>query len=243
MDDPRRLSEVFVELADTLVADFDVVDFMTMLADRSVEVLGATEAGVLLADGSDRLRSVASTNETARLLDLFEVQAQEGPCLDCYRLGAPIVNHVLSEPDQRWPLFSTEARRLGFNIVHAIPMRLRGEVIGAMNIFSSNGELLDDASVAVGQALADVATIGLLQERSIREAARLTEQLQGALTSRIVIEQAKGMFAERERLDMDASFDALRTYSQVTNQKLAVVAQQLLDRTVSSETIRSRISP
>lgn len=243
MDDPHRLSEVFVELADTLVDDFDVVEFMTVLADRSVEILEASEAGVLLADPSTRLHSIASSNETARLLDLFELQAQEGPCLDCYRTGAPIVNHVLTGGDDPWPRFSAEARRLGFRVVHAIPMRLRGDVIGAMNIFSAREQLLPPATLALGQALADVATIGLLQERGIREATRLTEQLQTALTSRVIIEQAKGMLAEQAGLGMDAAFESLRTYSQVTNQKLAGVAERLLDRTLTADAIRQRIGP
>lgn len=242
MDDPHRLSEVFVELADTLVDDFDVVEFMTVLADRSVEILEASEAGVLLADPSSGLHSVASSNEAARLLDLFELQAEEGPCLDCYRTGVPIVNHVLAGDDGPWPRFSAEATRLGFRVVHAIPMRLRGDVIGAMNVFSATEQLLPPATLALGQALADIATISLLQERNLREATRLTEQLQTALTSRVTIEQAKGVLAEREQLGMEAAFEALRTYSQLTNQRLAKVAEQLLDRTLTASAIRERIT-
>lgn len=238
MDDPQRLSEVFVELADTLVADFDVVEFMTLLSVRCVEVLDATEAGVLLADPGTTLRSVASSHETARLLDLYELQAQEGPCLDCYRTGQPVVNHQLAGDEPSWPRFSAHARSLGFDTVHALPLRLRGEVIGAMNVFTAGEQHLDDSSVAVGQALADVATIGLLHQRSIREAARLTEQLQAALTSRVVIEQAKGMLAESEGVDMERAFDILRTHSQVTNQKLSLVAQLLLDRALSPGELR-----
>jgi len=241
LDDPQRLSEVFVELADTLVADFDVVDFMTLLTVRCVEVLGATEAGVLLADPGTTLRSVASSHETARLLDLYELQAQEGPCLDCYRTGQRVVNHQLAGDEQPWPRFSAHARSLGFDTVHALPLRLRGEVIGAMmNVFTVGEQHLDQAEVAIGQALADVATIGLLHQRSIREAAQLTEQLQAALTSRVVIEQAKGMLAEREGVDMELAFEILRTYSQNTNQKLSLVAQLLLDRTLSPDVLRGR---
>ena len=235
MVDQQRLGRVFVELADTLVTDFDVVEFMTMLAHRVVELLGAREAGVVLADERRLLRSVASSHESAHLLDLFELQNQEGPCLDCYRTGEPVLNHLLAPLHDRWPNFAAEARRLGFTMVHALPMRLRGEVIGAVNIFASNTAALTPSEVEVGQGLADVATVGLLQERSLREARLLNEQLQGALNSRIVIEQAKGMLAERRSIEMDAAFDILRAYARNTNQKLSAVAQALLAGTLSAE--------
>jgi GAF domain-containing protein len=239
LDDPQRLSEVFVELADTLVADFDVVDFMTVLSLRCVEVLGASEAGVLLADADARLRSVASSHESARLLDLFELQADEGPCVTCFRSGAAVVNHRLDDGEQRWPKFSGRARELGFDVVHALPMRLRGEVVGAVNVFTAGPQHLGPADVAVGQALADVATIGLLHQRTLREATRLSEQLQRALTSRVVLEQAKGMLAEQLGVDMDQAFAILRQHSQATNQKLVSVAEQLLARDLDAEELRS----
>jgi GAF domain-containing protein len=239
MADQQRLGRVFVELADTLVTDFDVVDFMTVLAHRCVELLGAREAGVLLVDGSGVLRSVASSHESARLLDLFELQNQEGPCLDCFRTGEQVRNHSLAPPDGRWPRFAAEARRLGFTTVHALPMRLRGQVIGAVNVFASDERVLTSSEVDVGQALADVATVGLLQERSLREARLLNEQLQGALNSRIVIEQAKGMLAERRNVEMDAAFDSLRTYARSTNQKLGDVAHALVAGTLAAEALTS----
>jgi transcriptional regulator with GAF, ATPase, and Fis domain len=237
MVDQQRLGRVFVELADTLVTDIDVVEFMTMLADRVVELLGAREAGVVLADERGLLRSVASSHESAHLLDLFELQNQEGPCLDCYRTGEPILNQSLAPPDNQWPKFAAEARRLGFTTVHALPMRLRGDVIGAVNIFASNATALTASQIEVGQALADVATVSLLQERSIREARLLNEQLHGALNSRIVIEQAKGMLAERRHIDMDAAFDTLRAHARSTNQKLSAVARSLLAGTLSAEAL------
>ena len=237
MADQQRLGSVFVELADTLVTDFDVVDFMTVLAHRCVELLGAREAGVALADERGLLRSVASSHESAHLLELFELQNQEGPCLDCYRTGQPVLNQSLGPPDNTWPKFAAEARRLGFTMVHALPMRLRGQVIGAVNIFASNATALTPSQIEIGQALADVATVGLLQERSIREARLVNEQLQGALNSRIVIEQAKGMLAERRGIEMDAAFDLLRTYARNTNQKLSAVARSLLAGTLSAEAL------
>jgi len=228
MTDTLRLSQVFVELADTLVTDFDVVEFLTTLADRSVELLQASEAGVLLADETDMLHSIASSNETARLLDLFELQNEEGPCLDCFRSGEQLINQSLAPPN-RWPRFSPEARRLGFTTVHALPMRLRGRIIGAVNVFATSPPVLTKSQVEIGQALADVATIGLLQERSVREARVLTEQLQSALSSRVVIEQAKGMLAERRHIDVDAAFQLLRAHARRTNQRLSVVAGAVLD--------------
>jgi hypothetical protein len=220
---------VFVELADTLVTDFDVVEFMTTLAGRSVELLRATEAGVVLADERGVLRSVASSSETARLLELFELQNEEGPCLDCFTLGTPLANVSLAPPDERWPRFSPEARRRGFSVVHALPMRLRGKVIGAVNVFGTDESSLSDEDVAVGQALADIATVGLLQERSIREARVLNEQLQGALISRVVIEQAKGVLAERNQIGMDEAFALLRRHARRSNTRLRDVAQSVVD--------------
>ncbi|MET0904384.1 MAG: GAF and ANTAR domain-containing protein [Acidimicrobiales bacterium] len=232
----QRVSEVFVELADTLVDVFDVVEFLTTLADRIAELLDASAAGVVLADESGALRSVASSNETARLLDLFELQNQEGPCLDCFRTGNPIVNASLLPPD-RWPTFGPEARRLGFHYAHAVPMRLRERVIGAVNIFTTEPTQLADPDVALARALADIATIALLQERSIREARVLNEQLQAALHSRVVIEQAKGMLAERRQIEMDAAFALLRSHARNHNQKLSDVAIALLDGTLTSESL------
>ncbi len=239
MHEQQRVTSVFVELADTLVTDFDVVEFLTMLADRCVELLHADQAGVLLADAAGRLHSVASTDESAQVLDLFELQNQEGPCLDCFRHGEPLVNKSLGDPDVEWPLFATEATRLGFRTVHALPMRLRGDIIGAVNVFSTSAEDLPAEDAALGQALADVATIGLLQERSIREALRLSEQLQSALNSRVVIEQAKGMLSERLTVPMDVAFQLLRRFSQNENIRLAVVAEALLEGDIDSEQLRT----
>jgi hypothetical protein len=216
------------------VSDFDVVEFMTTLADRCVELLGADEAGVVLADEQGILRSVASSNETARLLELFEVQNQEGPCLDCYHTGEQVLNEFLVTPD-RWPVFGPEARRLGFTVVHALPMRLRGRVIGAVNAFGSSSVELDPVDIEVGQALADVATVGLLQERTIREARVLNEQLQGALTSRVVIEQAKGVLAERHQVEMGVAFEQLRRYARRTNQRLSLVATALVKGNLAAD--------
>ncbi|MDE0805000.1 MAG: GAF and ANTAR domain-containing protein, partial [Acidimicrobiales bacterium] len=209
------------------------------LAHRCVELLHATEAGVVLADPRGVLRSVASSNEQARLLELFELQNDEGPCLDCYRTGAQTLNEVL-ETSTRWPVFGPEARRRGFAMVHALPMRLRGEVIGAVNAFADDTDPLTRYEIDLGQAFADVATVGLLQERGIREARVLNEQLQGALNSRIVIEQAKGMLAERHQIDVAEGFESLRRYARDHNLRLAEVAQALLDGTIPPQSFNTQ---
>ena len=235
MADGQRLSRVFVELADTLVREFDVVEFLTMLAHRCCELLHATEAGVILADERGVLRPVASSHETARMLELFELQNHEGPCLDCYRERRSIVNVPLAEAVERWPRFSDEAQRAGFAMVHALPMRLRDEVIGAVNVFSVDARPLTDEDIDVGQALADIATVSLLQERSIREARVLNEQLQGALESRILVEQAKGMLAERLGVDMDEAFAHLRNQARRTSTRLSHVCDAVLSGRLLTE--------
>ena len=231
----ERVNEVFVEFADTLVDDFDVVELLTTLAHRSVELLRATEAGVVLADESGMLRSIASSSETARLLDLFELQTQEGPCFDCFRSGNPVVNAALVPPD-RWPVFGPEARRLGFQFAHAVPMRLRERVIGAVNLFSTDTQLTD-ADVRLARALAGIATIAILQDRSLREARVLNEQLQLALHSRVVIEQAKGMLAERRQIEMDDAFTLLRSHARTTNQRLSDVASAIVGGSLDANTL------
>lgn len=235
MADGQRLSRVFVELADTLVREFDVVEFLTLLAHRCCELLHATEAGVILADERGVLRPVASSHETARMLELFELQNHEGPCLDSYTQRRSLVNVPLADNLDRWPRFADEARRAGFAMVHALPMRLRDQVVGAVNVFSVDTQPLTDEDVDVGQALADIATLSLLQERSIREARVLNEQLQGALESRILVEQAKGMLAERLGVDMDEAFGHLRQHARRTSTRLGEVCGAVLDGRLSTE--------
>ena len=237
MNDPQRLSQVLVDLADTLVTDFDVVEFMTTLADRYVELLVNGAAGVMLLDEREKLRAVASSNDAAGLLDLFELQQDEGPCVDCFRSGQVVANQSLDSAS-RWPGFEAEARAAGFSMVHAIPMQLRGRMVGVVNLFSIDPVELDTSELGVAQALADIATIGLLQERSLREARVLTEQLQGALTSRVVIEQAKGVLAERLQVEMDHAFTLLRTYSRTHGARLSDVARAVVERELDTSALR-----
>jgi GAF domain-containing protein len=233
---PREtlLARTLVELADTLVADFDVVDLLTRLADRCIDVLDVSAAGIMLAAPEGGLRVMASSSEAMRVLELFEIQAQEGPCLDCYRSGTPVVNQDLAAVNGRWPRFAAEALAGGFRSVHALPMRLRGTVIGALNLFHVEAHEIPDADIDAAQAFADVATIAILQHRAALEAQILNEQLNHALNSRIVIEQAKGMVSEREGLDMERSFAMLRNHARNHNLRLADVASDVIAGSLTS---------
>jgi transcriptional regulator with GAF, ATPase, and Fis domain len=229
--DGELLSETFVELTDTMVADFDVIDFLHVLTDRSVNLLDVSAAGLLLADPRGELRVVAASSEAARLLELFQLQNDQGPCLDCFRTGQPVWAGDLDAQAQRWPRFAAAARQSGFAAVQALPMRLRDQVIGALNLFRASPGTFDPGDVRIGQALADVATISLLHERSLRQSDILNEQLLTALNSRVVIEQAKGKLAERLGLDMEQAFVLLRDYARNNNLRLAELAQAFIDGT------------
>jgi GAF domain-containing protein len=234
-----RLARTLVELADTLVDDFDVVELLTLLADRCVEVLNVEAAGLMLAAPEGDLRVVASSSEEMRLVELFEIQSQEGPCPDTYRTGEPSVNQDLTADNPGWSNFAPVALKAGFRSVHALPMRLRGVTIGALNLFRTLPGELDESDVLAAQALADVATIGILQHRAAIQAHIVNEQLNHALNSRIMIEQAKGMLAERNGLDMSEAFTWLRTHARSHNLRLADVAQAVVEGTVAPGAPRS----
>jgi transcriptional regulator with GAF, ATPase, and Fis domain len=224
----QRLSRIFVEVADTLVAEFDLIEFLQMLADRAAILVNASAVGLVLANQRGQLEFMAASEESAKLLELFQIQNREGPCLDAFRSAHPVINADLRAAGGRWPRFAPRATAAGFHSVHAFPLRLRNEVIGALNIFGSGVSTLDDADVQVVQALADVATIGLLQARAIQRGEVLTEQLQGALNSRIVIEQAKGAIAQTHGTSIDEAFLAIRDYARRTNRRLSEVAHAIV---------------
>ena len=226
------LARNFVQLADTLVDDFDVVDVLTKLTDACVETLDVTAAGVMLAAPDGQLRVMASSSDPMRMLELLEVQEQEGPCLDAHRSGAGVASADLAEEERRWPIFAPEAISLGFRSAHALPLRLHGAVLGALNLFRSGVGLLGRAEVEVAQAFADVATIAILQHRAALQTQVVNEQLVLALNSRIVVEQAKGMVAERRNLDMDRSFATLRHHARNHNLRLTDLAEAVIAGTV-----------
>ncbi len=227
----RVLANAFVDMADTLVADYDVLDFLHGLAGHCVELLDVDAAGLMLADRGGTLRVAASSTEQVRLLELFELQNEEGPCLECFGRGLPVVEDDIGEDGgTRWPRFGREAVSAGFRSVLAIPMRLRDETIGALNLFRIEPGPLAQEDRSLAQALADVATIGILQERGSRRREVLAQQLQEALTSRIVIEQAKGVIAERLGVHVDEAFEQMRGYARSHGEQLSAVARRVVSR-------------
>jgi len=233
-DREQLLAETFVLLADTLVDDYDVVDLLDQLVAACVNLIGVTAAGLLLDDQRGHLAVVASSNEETRLLDVLQLQSNEGPCLDCVRVGTVVSTDDLDTERARWPVFVPAALAAGFRSVVALPLRLREQTIGGLNMFHSGTDPVAPDDRRLAQAFADVATIGILQRRSLHRSTMLAEQLQYALNSRIVIEQAKGVLAERNGLDMETAFNALRRYARNHNRKLSELALDV---------VRGRIDP
>jgi GAF domain-containing protein len=231
---PREADVVraLVEMADTLVDDYDVIDVLTGLTERCVNVLGVSAAGVMLASPEGDLRLVASSSEAMRVLEILELQAQEGPCLDAFHTGEPVKHENLRAGSGRWPSFSAAALEAGFQSVSALPLRLREQTIGGLNLFSVHVTPMDDRDLVVARAFADLATISVLQHRGATEAQLLNEQLSGALTSRIAVEQAKGVIAERAGVDMTEAFSRLRRYARTNRIRLTDVAQSAVAGTL-----------
>src|SRR6266536_2221954 len=218
-----------VEMADTLVDDYDVVDLLTGLADRCVHLLGVSAAGVMLASPAGGLGRVASSSEAMRLLELFELQQQEGPCLDAFRTGERVGHENLEAGAGRWPSFSAAARKAGFASASALPLRLREVTLGALNLLSVTRAPMEEADVIVARAFADLATLSIVQHRASAAAHSLNEQLSGALTSRIGIGQAKGVLAERAGVDLAEAFSRLRAYARKNSLRLTDVARAVID--------------
>lgn len=229
----ERVSAAFVRITNTLVADFDVLALLHALVEASVDLLDAAAAGLLLADPHGELQVLASTSERSQLVEILQLQAGTGPCVECYRSGKLVVVEDIRSLSEQWPEFREAALSQGFRSVHAVPMRVQGRTIGAMGLFGEHSGALSPEDIAIGQALADVATISILQERTIRESAVVNEQLQRALNSRVLIEQAKGVIAHTAGVDMEEAFGRLRTFARANNKSLHDTAARVIDRTLT----------
>jgi len=233
----RQLVMTFVELADTLVEDFDLVEFLASLTERVVTLEIASEVGILLVDETGDLQFLAASHERTQMLELFQVQTDEGPCQDCFATGLPVRVIDLAEAHDRWPRFAPKALASGFRSVQAVPLRLRGTILGAMNLFLTEPGGISEDSLTVIQAIADVATIGLLQQRELHRAHTVESQLQHALHSRISIEQAKGIVSEQAKLTTDAAFELMRRYARDNNRKLATVALEIVEGAITAASL------
>lgn len=236
----QSLAAAFVMLADTLTSEYDMVELLHTLMDECIELLDVQAAGLLLANARGELELVASTSERADIVEVLQLNAGAGPCVECFATATAVSLGDVEAAPERWSQFRAAALLEGFHSVHAVPLRLRAEVIGAMGLFRKSAGALEPADAGVAQALADVATIGILQERLLRESGIVTEQLQHALDSRIVIEQAKGVVAESLGVEMDAAFAMLRAHARGNNLGLRAVAEAIVDRSLDSGALSSR---
>lgn len=239
------ITRAFVSLADTLVDEYDIIDLLDRLVGYSIELLAADAAGIVLADARGELQAVAASSQDAQLMELLQLQSDQGPCLDCVRSGSPVnvIDVTVAAAADRWPAFAAAvADGAAFRSVHALPLRLRGEAIGALNLFHRQPGPLPPVDLSLGQALADVATIGILSERAVRHGEILNEQLQSALNSRVIIEQAKGVLTQRGSLSMDGAFDRLRGYARSRNLRLSEVARQVVETDLADDVLGTRVA-
>ncbi|HWE54852.1 MAG TPA: GAF and ANTAR domain-containing protein [Acidimicrobiales bacterium] len=233
------LARTFIELADTLVDDFDIIEVSQRLMESCVELFDASAAGLLISDTSGRLRVIASSSEQLRTVELFELQASEGPCLECFLSGQPVINMDLSVAGSRWERFGPVALGAGFRSVHALPVRLRQEVVGALNLFRTTAGPIEPFDVAAAQALADATAIAIVQQRTLTDSRLLASQLSAALESRVVIEQAKGMVAERTGLTIGDAFIRLRAYARANNERLTAVCRSIVEGRIGADALDS----
>ncbi|MEZ0096131.1 GAF domain-containing protein [Streptacidiphilus sp. EB129] len=239
MTSVHRLTEVFVEVADSLTDDFDIIDLLQRLSERCVELLDVSAAGILLVDQHDELQILAASDENTRLLELFALQHDQGPCIECYRTGQARTDIDLTTPaaQSQWPHFTARARHAGFARTHAIPLRLRRRVVGALNLFHQEPGTFTSADQSLAQALADIATIAILQQRTLQQSQLERVQLQTALNTRIIVEQAKGILAERWHTSIDEAFAILRDYARTHQAHITDLARQIIAGDIDTEAI------
>ena len=236
-DRESELIASFVSLTGSLAEGFDVVDLLSQLASDCVRLLGVESAGLLLADPGGTLHLLAASSQATHDLELLQLQRDEGPCLDCFHSGAPVLVPDLRDEAARWPQFSVAALEAGFISVHAVPMRLRENVLGALNLFGGTAGLLDSDDLALAQALAHVASVALIQNRVASDQQLLVGELNTALSSRVVLEQAKGILSQVGSLDMELAFAVMRKYARDHNEKLSEVAAAIVARALPAAAI------
>lgn len=229
MEPGTELLDTLVSLVDTMVDDYDIIEFLHGLAERCVALLRVSEAGIMLVAPDGRLQYAASSAEQMRLMELFEIQIDEGPCLDAYRSGLPVMSVSPDDADRRWPQFAPHARAAGFASIAAVPLRLRDIRIGALNLFSATPIQLGDDDLRLAQVMADIATIGILHQRALQDSETLSAQLTVALSSRVVIEQAKGIIGERLHIGVDDAFHMLRSFARKHERPLGECARGVVD--------------
>lgn len=232
----RWVIDTFVEFTDLLVADFDLADLLFLLSTRCVDLLEAADAGVLIGGGDGELHVVASSSEEMHSLELLEIERAEGPCMQVYTSHRAILNEPV-EDDARWPRFADRARAVGFQMVHAFPLRHQDDVVGVLNIFDHHATPLSECDVRITQALGDIVTFAIIKNRELHHATNVGGQLQHALNSRIAIEQAKGILSERLQIDMGHAFAALRQYSRNHNERIADTARRVVARSLAADEV------
>lgn len=242
-DRETDVTDAFVFVADALVDGSDLVELLGGLTAHCVSLLDIASAGLMLADARGALHVMAASSEQARNLELFQLQRDEGPCLDCYRGGSPVSVADLAQSGNRWPQFAAAAAAAGFQSVHAVPMGLRDRRFGALGLFGTSTGSLNERDHRLAQALAHVASVAIVTERAAADQAIVNEQLQGALTSRVLLEQAKGLIAQTGDLDMEQAFAALRRYARDHNLRLGDVAAAVVSREVPARVVLDSVRP
>jgi transcriptional regulator with GAF, ATPase, and Fis domain len=233
----QDIIRAFVDLSNELVEGYDLVDLLSDLTANCARLLDVASAGLLLADGTGVLHLAAASSDRTHHLEVFQLQREEGPCLDCFHGGEPVIVPDLSEETHRWPQFVGTATEVGFASVHALPMRLRHTVLGTLGLFGDRPGRLSDDDLSLAQAMVHVASVALVNEKSASDLTTVNTQLQHALVSRVALEQAKGVLAHVGGLDMQDAFNVLRRYARDNGLKLSDVARQIVARELPGETL------
>jgi GAF domain-containing protein len=225
-----RLVSTFAALTDTLTTDYDVLDLLQLLVETCAELFDVSEAGILLADSHGTLEVAASTSDSNRLVEVMQLSAEAGPCIESFTSGLAVSVPDIRNSPAEWSVFVETALGQGFLSAYALPMRLRDTTIGSLNLLRTGLGTLDDRDVVTAQAFADVATIGILQHRALEDSGRLNQQLQIALDSRVVIEQAKGVVASDLAIPVDEAFTLIRDHARSNRIALREVASMIVTR-------------